>query len=184
MQANDPQSLAALKTADGIWLSGAEPHTFVDSCRGTAAEQLCHDLLRRGGVVGGMSAGGLMQGEVLLTASLLPMKRMFVDGYDRGFGFLPGVAIAQSSHRGEMPAELAQLQQEHPQVVGLGIEDSTALIVRGDVMEVVGENQVSVLDCNSRHEATPTAVLHAGDRYNFKDHALLAHKGRASLGGE
>ncbi|HLQ44649.1 MAG TPA: cyanophycinase [Planctomycetaceae bacterium] len=184
MQANDPQSLALLKTAGGIWLSGAQPQTFVDSCMGTVAEQICHDLLRRGGVIGGMSAGGLMHGEVLVTDSLVPMKRMLVDGYDRGFGFLPGVAITQSSHRGETPAELTQLQQEHPQVVGLGIEDSTALIVRGHVMEVVGENQVSVLDCNSRHEATPTAVLHAGDRYNFKDHALLAHKARTSLGGE
>jgi len=184
MQANDPQSLALLKTAGGIWLSGAQPQTFVDSCMGTVAEQICHDLLRRGGVIGGMSAGGLMHGEVLVTDSLVPMKRMLVDGYDRGFGFLPGVAITQSSHRGETPAELTQLQQEHPQVVGLGIEDSTALIVRGHVMEVVGENQVSVLDCNSRHEATPTAVLHAGDRYNFKDHALLAHKARTPLGGE
>ena len=184
MQANDPQSLALLKTAGGIWLSGAQPQTFVDSCMGTVAEQICHDLLRRGGVIGGMSAGGLMHGEVLVTDSLVPMKRMLVDGYDRGFGFLPGVAITQSSHRGETPAELTQLQQEHPQVVGLGIEDSTALIVRGHVMEVVGENQVSVLDCNSRHEATPTAVLHAGDRYNFKDHALLAHKARTPSGGE
>src|SRR5712691_7834726 len=184
MQANDPQGLELLKTAGGIWLSGAQPQTFVDSCMGTVAEQICHDLLRRGGVIGGMSAGGLMHGEVLVTDSLVPMKRMLVDGYDRGFGFLPGVAITQSSHRGETPAELTQLQQEHTQVVGLGIEDSTALIVRGHVLEVVGENQVSVLDCNSRHEATPTAVLHAGDRYNFKDHALLAHKARTPLGGE
>ena len=161
-----------------IWLSGAQPHTFVDSCLGTVTEQICHDLLHRGGVIGGMAAGGLMHGEVLLQSSLVPMKRLLVDGYDRGFGFLPGVAIAQSSHLGETPAELTQLKHEHPQVVGLGIEDSTALIVRGHVMEVVGENQVSVLDSNSRHEATPTAMLHAGDRYNFKDHALLVYKAR------
>ena len=119
-----------------------------------------------------------MQGEVLLKASPAPMKGMLADGYDRGFGFLPGVAIAQTSQRGGTPAELTHLKDEHPQMVGLGIEQSTALIVRGDVMEVVGENQVSVFDGRSRAEPMAPARLNAGDRYNFKNHALVATKAR------
>lgn len=183
-QANDPQILALLKTVRGIWLSGARPHKFVDACLGTVAEQLCHDLLRRGGVIGGTAAGGLVQGDVLLKASPMPMKRMFVDGYDRGFGFLPGVAISQSSKRGETLAEMTQLKHEHPQVVGLGIEDSTAMIVHGHEMEVVGDNQVSVFDGHSHTERTSPAMLHAGDRYNFKDHVLVIAKGAKAVGGE
>ncbi len=183
-QANDPQVLGLLKTARGIWLCGARPQQFVESCLGTVAEQLCHDVLSRGGVIGGTAGGGLMQGEVLLKAGPAPMKRMLADGYDRGFGFLPGVAITQTSQRGEMSAELTQLKDEHPQVVGLGIEHSTALIVRGDVMEVVGENQVSVFDGRSRGEPMAPARLNAGDRYNFKDHAMVATKvGEPLVGG-
>ncbi len=183
-QANDPQILALLKTVRGIWLSGAQPYKFVDACMGTVAEQLCHDLLRRGGVIGGTAAGGLVQGDVLLKASPMPMKRMFVEGYDRGFGFLPGVAISQSSVRGETLAEMTQLKYEHPQVVGLGIEDSTAMIVHGHMMEVVGDNQVSVFDGRSRAERASPAMMHAGDRYNFKDHELVFAKRTKAAGGE
>jgi cyanophycinase len=183
-QANDPQILALLKTVRGIWLSGARPHKFVDACLGTVAEQLCHDLLRRGGVIGGTAAGGLVQGDVLLKASPMPMKRMFVEGYDRGFGFLPGVAISQSSQRNETLEEMTQLKHEHPQVVGLGIEDSTAMIVHGHVMEVVGERQVSVFDGRSQTERASPAMLHAGDRYNFKEHVLVFANGTKAAGGE
>ncbi|MCX7420541.1 MAG: cyanophycinase [Planctomycetia bacterium] len=183
-QANDLKILGLLKTVRGIWLSGAQPHKFVDSCLGTVAEQLCHDLLRRGGVIGGTAAGGLVQGDVLLKASPMPMKRMFVEGYDRGFGFLPGVAISQSSQRGETLAEMTQLKHEHPQVVGLGIEDSTAMIVHGHMLEVVGENQVSVFDGRSHAERASPAMMHAGDSYNFKDHVLVFAKGTKAIGGE
>ena len=117
-----------------------------------------------------------MQGDFLLNASPVPTKRMMMDGYDRGFGFFPGVAIAQSWHKGETPSELTQLQRQHPQVVGLGIEDSTALIVRGHTMEVVGKNQVAVLDGASDSASPRSSVLQAGDRYDFKDRVRVSRK--------
>lgn len=175
-QADDPKLAEALKTAGGIWLCGARPQAFVESCLGTGAEKLCRDVLRRGGVIGGRAAGGLMAGEVLLNASPVPTKRMLMDGYDRGFGFFPGVAITQCHQLGETPSELTQLQQEHPQVVGLGIEESTALIVHGHTMEVVGKNQVAVLDGSSSETAPRPAVLQAGDRYDFKGRARVSRK--------
>ena len=117
-----------------------------------------------------------MQGDFLLNASPVPTKRMLMDGYDRGFGFFPGVAIAQSLQKGETPSELTQLQQEHPQVVGLGIEESTALIVHGHTMEVVGKNQVAVLDGSTDSASPRSAVLQPGDRYDFKDRARVSRK--------
>lgn len=175
-QADDPKLAAVLKTAGGIWLCGARPQMFVESCLGTGAELICRDVLRRGGVIGGTAAGGLMQGDFLLNASPVTSKRMQMDGYDRGFGFFPGVAIAQCLQRGETPSELTQLQQVHPQVVGLGIEDSTALIVRGHTMEVVGKNQVAVLDGSTDSSSSRSSVLQAGDRYDFKDRVRVSRK--------
>lgn len=176
-QADDPKLAALLKTAKGIWLCGTRPQAFVESCLGTSAEQLCRDVLRRGGVIGGTLAGGLVQGEVLLNASPVPTKRVLIDGYDRGFGFLPGVAITQSTQKGETPSELTQLQLEHPQVVGVGIEDATALIVHGYTMEVVGKNHVAVLDNASNAESPRRpALLQAGDRYDFKDRARVTRR--------
>ena len=94
--------------------------------------------------------------------------------------------IAQSFNRREPSDDMAQLKHEHPQVVGLGIEDSTALIVHGHVMEVVGENQVAVFESTSRTEPLKPAMLESGDRYNFKDRSrVVAATGRATeRGGE
>ena len=127
-----------------------------------------------------------MQGELPLKASPMPTKKIVVENYDRGFGFLPGVAIAQSFNRREPSDDMAQFKQEHPQVVGLCIEDSTALIVRGHVMEVVGENQVAVFESTSRNEPLKPAMLESGDRYNFKDRSrVVATTGRTDeRGGE
>jgi cyanophycinase len=177
-QANDPKLTEILKTAGGVWLCGARPQRCVESCLGSMAEQLCRDVLRRGGVIGGTAAGGLMHGEVLVNASPVPTKRVMIDGYDRGFGFLPGVAIAPSTQMGEPPSELTQLQKELPEVVGLGIDDATALIVHGHTLEVVGKNQVAVLDGVSKNDGPRSAVLQAGDRYDFKDRSRVTRKDR------
>ena len=177
-EADDPKLTEILKTAGGVWLCGARPQRCVESCLGSVAEQLCRDVLRRGGVIGGTAAGGLMQGEVLLNASPVPTKRMLTDGYDRGFGFLPGVAITSCTQKGETPSELTQLQKEHPQVVGLGIEDATALIVHGYKMEVVGKNQVAVLDSSPKETTPHSSVLQAGDLYDFRDRTRVARKDR------
>ncbi len=175
-QAEDPKLATLLKAAKGIWLCGARPQSFVESCLGTGTERLCRDVLHRGGVIGGTAAGGLMQGEVLLNASPVPTKRMLMDGYDRGFGFLPGVAFAPGTQKGETPSELTQLHKEHPEVVGVGIEDATALIVNGHTMEVVGKNQVAVLDRSLDETSPRSSVLQAGDRYDFKGRARVARK--------
>ncbi len=172
-QADDPRIIASLKSAKGIWLRGDRPHKFVESCLGTVAEKICRDCLKDGGVIGGTAAGGLMHGEVLVNASPVAMKRVLVEGYDRGFGFLPGVAITSTSQPGDLPDEMTQLQREHPQVVGLGIGDSTAMIVRGHVMEVVGTNQVTVLSNHTGTDLATLSRLNAGDRYDFNDRSQL-----------
>lgn len=176
-QADDPELRKALNAAKGIWMCGARPQKCVETCLGTVAEQICREVLRRGGVVGGTGAAGMMQGEVLMNASPVPTKRILMDGYDRGFGFLPGVAIGLGSQKSEdTPKLLDLLRQEHPQVVGLDIEDSTALIIQGHTLEVVGKKQVAVFDGLADESLTSPELLQAGDRYSFKDRSRVARK--------
>jgi cyanophycinase len=176
-QADDPELRKILNAAKGIWMCGARPQKCVETCLGTVAEQICREVLRRGGVVGGAGAAGMMQGELLVNASPVPTKRILMDGYDRGFGFLPGVAIALGTQSSEdSPKPLDLLRQEHPQVVGLDIEDSTALIVQGHTLEVVGKKQVAVFDGVADNSLATPEVLQAGDRYNFKERSRIARK--------
>ena len=57
--------LNKLKKAGGVWFGGGRQGRFVDAYENTRAFDLLHDVLRRGGVIGGSSAGASIQGEYL-----------------------------------------------------------------------------------------------------------------------
>ena len=70
---------------------------------------------------------------------------MMAEGYERGFSFLPGVAIDQHfSQRGRKP-DMIPVIESHPQLLGIGIDEATAMIVRGTEVEVVGNHAVHFL---------------------------------------
>lgn len=146
-----PQEIAseqfrtALQQATGIWFGGGRQWNFVDAYEGTDAVSLFHDVLKRGGVIGGSSAGATIQGEFLVRGHPLGNTIMMAEGYERGLAFLPGTAIDQHfSQRGRRP-DLVPVIQRHPRMLGVGIDESTALIVRGHTAEVLGDHAAHFL---------------------------------------
>jgi cyanophycinase-like exopeptidase len=70
---------------------------------------------------------------------------MMAEGYERGFGFLPGTAIDQHfSQRGRKP-DLVPVVRRHPRMLGIGIDEGTALVVRGHTAEVLGDHAAHFL---------------------------------------
>lgn len=168
----------ALREARGIWFAGADSAPILDALATSPIRQVCHEVLNRGGVVGGAAAGAAVQGDLIVPGSFgqpgLPeeLKRAN-DGYERGFGLLPGVVIDHqpTANQQSRSEELSELRSRYPKLVGLEIEPATAVIVRGSTMEVVGRNQVVVLDrgpgeARADHEAE---FLKAGQRYDFRE---------------
>ena len=90
---SDEEFLKHLSEATGIWFGGGRQWNFVDSYYGTKAHQLMLDVLDRGGVVGGSSAGASIQGEYLARANPVANFDIMAPGYERGLGFISGVAI-------------------------------------------------------------------------------------------
>jgi cyanophycinase-like exopeptidase len=97
------------------------------------------------------------------------------EGYERGFGFLPGVAIDQHFTQRERLDDMTQLKKTHPELIGLGLDESTALIVRGTTMQVIGQHNVTVFDRQpeSQSESPDFAVLKSGERYDFRQHRRM-----------
>ena len=91
----DDEFLKHLSEATGIWFGGGRQWNFVDSYYGTKAHKLMLDVLDRGGVIAGSSAGASIQGEYLARANPVGNFDIMAPGYERGLGFLPGVAIDQ-----------------------------------------------------------------------------------------
>jgi cyanophycinase len=170
-----PETLELLKKANALWFGGGRQWRFVDAYEGTKAYDLLHGVLRRGGVIGGSSAGATIQGDYLCRGSPLGNLEMMCEGYERGFAFLPGVAIDQHFGKRRRFADMTALMKTYPQFLGIGIDETTALIVKGHVADVMGKAQVYFYDAaRPRADGQPDYVsVGAGGRYDLKARQAL-----------
>ncbi len=143
-QANDDEEfLAPLKEATGIWFGGGRQWNFADSYYGTTAHKLMKEVLQRGGVIGGSSAGASIQGRYLARATPISNVDLMAPGYERGgLGFLSGVAIDQHFSQRGRQKDMTELVDRYPQLLGIGIDEATAIIVRKSQADVVGRGRV------------------------------------------
>ena len=144
---SDETFFAALKDATGIWFGGGRQWNFADSYYGTRTHQLMKAVLDRGGVIGGSSAGASIQGRYLARATPIGNLRIMAPGYERGgLGFLSGVAIDQHFSQRGRQKDMSQLVNRYPQLLGIGLDEATALIVQQSKAEVVGKGRVYFYD--------------------------------------
>jgi cyanophycinase len=161
------ESLSALRRAQGIWFGGGRQWRFVDAYEGTKAVELFHEVLRRGGVIGGSSAGASIQAEFMVRGSPLGNQEMMAEGYERGFEFLPGAAVDQHFTQRNRHADMEGVMKAHPQLLGIGIDESTAILVRGEIADVIGKNSVFFFDRSNDSAEQPSIKVNAGERFNL-----------------
>ena len=166
-----PEFVDALKAARGVWFVGGRQWKYIDAYEGTS-EHLFHDVLKRNGVIGGSSAGAAVQAEYMVRGSPRGNREIMAEGYERGMNFLPGCAIdIHVAERGRLK-ELVSLVQTYPQVLGIGIDEDTAVEIQGSVMTVIGNRKVNIVDSR-----TPEPLpIKSGDRYHLVTRQLLPEK--------
>jgi cyanophycinase len=144
IKANEDESFfAPLKTATGIWFGGGRQWNFADSYYGTTTHRLMKEVLERGGVIGGSSAGASIQGKYLARATPIDNVKIMAPGYERGgLGFLSGVAIDQHFSQRSRQNDLRLLVKRYPQLLGIGIDEGTAIIVKESQARIVGKGNV------------------------------------------
>jgi cyanophycinase len=168
----DRAILDPLRNATGIWLGGGRQWNLSDSYYGTAAHRLMREVLGRGGVIAGSSAGASIQAEWMARGDPLGNQNIIAPGYERGLGFITGVAIDQHFTQRNRRPNMDELMATYPQLLGIGIDESTAIIVRGSVARVVGNGNVFFFDRHSDPEADP-AVLSDGSEYDLRARRVI-----------
>jgi cyanophycinase len=172
-----PAFLDALREATGIWFGGGRQWRFVDAYEDTKALPLMFDVLKRGGVIGGTSAGASIQAEYMCRGSPLGNLEIRYEGYERGLGFLPGVAVDQHFTQRKRHQDMTSLMKTYPQLLGIGIDEATAIIVQGQVAEVIGKGKVHFYDTKRKvpEDEPDYLALTAGSRYDLKDRKVLTN---------
>lgn len=173
--------VAAIREAGGVWFPGGRHWRLVDSYSDTRTERALHALLRRGGVIGGSSAGASIQASYLVRGAREGNTIMMAPGYERGFGFLRGVAIDQHVGARNRQLDLQPVVKRFPELLGLGLDEGTAIVVHGTTAEVVGRGMLYVHNGRDRPPAdTPYVTLRSGETYDLaqRRRAAVAVNGR------
>ena len=208
--ADDAGVAAQVEAADIVWLRGGDQWEYVQGWKDTATEDAIRAVFTRGGVIGGTSAGCAALSAVVYDArngGVRPAEALR-DPYDarmtftRGFlDLVPGVVLdthfTERGRIGRLPSMVARAwADENEDVIGVGVDDSTALCVHPDgTAEVLGEGAVTILhraaDARVRARAgEPPALsgyvlssLTEGYVFHLATRAVVQRPGGATLHG-
>ncbi len=145
--------LDSIRNADFIYMTGGVQRRFMDVVRGTPVVEAIQDAYRNGAVVAGTSAGAAVMSSDMLTGRQL--REDAPDGFRTiqannielidGLGLLPTVIIDQHFIWRSRLNRLVSASIENPEKIGVGIDESTAIVVQGNIARVAGESQVVVI---------------------------------------
>lgn len=155
--------VAPLRIARGVWFPGGRQWRLVDAYAGTRTERELHALLRRGGVIGGSSAGASIQASYMVRGAREGNTIVMAPGYEQGFGFIQGVAVDQHVSARNRQLDLQQVVKRYPDLLGLGLDEGTAIIVSGRRAEVVGRGKLFVHNGHDPLRDAPYTTLLAGE---------------------
>ncbi len=185
-----------LEEFTGYWFLGGDQSRLAATLLATRALETIERRFEEGAVIGGTSAGAAVMSNAMLTgrgrrlkgpeaAELRKIARGMAD-VSLGFGFFPGAIVDQHFMQRARYNRLLSAVLDHPQLLGVGIDEETALLVRPDgVWEVLGSHYVKIFDARRARileddDALAGAtdirmhILPAGSLYNPKRrHALL-----------
>lgn len=156
LERHDAQTEATaqqLEAFSGYWFLGGDQNRLAATLLGTRALDVIERRYQEGAVVGGTSAGAAVMTSEMLTGRQSnergdspPIARGAID-LGKGFGFLPDAIVDQHFLKRARYNRLLSAVLDRPQLIGVGIDEETALLVRPDGRwEVLGKSYVKVID--------------------------------------
>jgi cyanophycinase len=167
-EADTDAFVVPLERARGVWFSGGRQWRLADAYLNTKVHEELRALLSRGGVIGGSSAGATIQGSYLARGDTRTNTIMMGD-HEVGMAFLENVAIDQHLLMRNRHFDLIEIIEAHPGVLGIGLDENTAIVVQGDEFEVIGQSYVVIYDHERQLDTGGRFYFLApGDRYDLR----------------
>lgn len=177
-QADTDSVARLLDGATGVWFGGGDQERLTQALRDTRTERAIHQRYAAGAVIGGTSAGAAVMSSHMITGderqlggsrppsdsseAYITIARSNIV-IDSGFALMPEAVIDQHFVRRKRHNRLMSLVLEQPPHLGVGIDESTALIVEPDGRWRVAGASVAVIYDARRSTITPAGTLGATD---------------------
>lgn len=157
-----------IRAARGVFFTGGRQWRLADSYLNTLTHKALNDVLARGGVIGGSSAGASILTTFMVRGDTKGNEKMIGD-HTVGLGFLKNAAVDQHLLRRNRQFDMLEVIDKYPDLLGIGLDEDTAIVVEGDRFDVIGRSYAVV------YSATPVAgatgrfyFMGAGDRFDMK----------------
>jgi cyanophycinase len=147
-RAQDPRIARMILEARGIFLGGGDQVNLVAVLSGSRVGRAIREAHAGGVVVGGTSAGAAAMSETILAGGEVDARGEVIARHlGPGLGLLGFSSVVDThfTQRGRLQ-RLFRRVAENPELLGLGIDEDTALIVRGHLAEVAGVGAVTYVD--------------------------------------
>ena len=182
----DPALIAKVRNAKGVFFTGGSQERIVDVLfpggQTTPMLEAIWDVYRRGGVVAGTSAGAAIMSTVMFRDApsvINIMKGRWTEGkqIDRGLGFVgPDLLVDQHFLKRGRFGRMIPLMLAKGYKLGLGVEENSAAIVRGDEVEVIGGKGALLIDLSDIRSDPGLGVLNlTGAKLTYLDHGDRYH---------
>ena len=149
-QAADPDVARTVRAARGIFFAGGDQRRITQALLGTAVGDAVAAAFSGGAVVGGTSAGTACQSGLMITGDgdFTVITGDNVELWP-GLGLFPRVIVDQHFVARSRYNRLISVVLEHPDLLGIGVDEATAVWVRPDgTFKVIGNGWVVVFDAS------------------------------------
>ena len=186
--ANSDEFIQPLKNATAVWLTGGRKWRTADAYLNTKTHIELNNVLKRGGIIGGHSAGASIQGSYLVRGGReLDGNYRIISNPNVGFGFVTNTAFDQHHLDRNRQYDMFDLLKIRPELLGVGIDEDTGILVQGNEFQVIGKRYVSIYDNTfwspyfNEIDTLETGknkfyILKNGDKYNLKERRVQRNK--------
>lgn len=190
-EANSEKFVSVLKKATGVFFVGGRQWRIADSYLNTLSHQAFFEVLERGGVIAGTSAGASIQGSFLWRGDTKGAQ-ILVGDHTQGLSFLRNTVIDQHLLARNRMFDLIDIIKSNPQLIGIGLDESTSILIQKDTLEVMGKSYVAIYESNTiqgngpkhtvgdKEDFTvsngPFFFLHAGQKYDLGSRMVIKEK--------
>ena len=160
------EALDLLRKSHAVFFTGGDQVRITSNIGGTPVCDEIRAVFGRGGIIAGTSAGASAMSETMLIAGEDEQSVRIRQSLHMapGLALMPGVIIDQHfAERGRM-GRLVGAVAQNPRLLGIGIDENTAIVAKGKTFEVMGSGAVYVVDAlgesyTNISEAAPEDIM-------------------------
>jgi cyanophycinase len=182
--ADSQRFVEPLHKARGVIIGGGDQTLLADAYLNTRTQRELSALLDRGGVIAGNSAGAMIMGSFLARGEKgLALESPTIMGdHVQGFGWLRDVVVLPHLLTFNRQFDLLRIKRLHPNLLGIGLDDPTAIIVQDNKFEIIGTGRVAIYDREPAVDPDGSFYfLGVGDSFNLLTREAVRGRDRVAL---